>query len=322
MTTVLVPLDQGAQLLRAATLEVLTIARDLGEVTVLAFAEPSEELLADLGRYGVSRVLVTQLPEPATSSAVVGQAVASAAAQVSDAVVLLPSTFTSKEVAAHAAHHLEAGLLIDVGDLQLADGQLIGRKRVFGGTWETECAATTEVAVATVRPNSVVPTAATEPATPQVRPVATEAAGPAGLELLERHVVDHSGDVRPALAEAPIVVAGGRGTFGDFDAVAELADELGAAIGTTRDCVDEGWLGHDAQVGQTGTTIAPRVYIGAGISGAPHHVGGMSGAGTVIAVNIDDEAPLVQLADFAVIGDLSSVLADAAEALRSHRDDG
>ena len=320
MTTVLVPLDQGAQLLRAATLEVLTIARDLGEVTVLAFDEPDEELLAELGRYGVSRVVVTQLPEPATSSAVVGQAVASAAAQVSDAVVLLPSTFTSKEVAAHAAHHLQAGLLIDVGDLQLADGRLVGDKRVFGGTWETECTATTEVAVATVRPNAVLPTPAAEPAPATVQPITTDAAAPAGLELLERTVADHSGDTRPTLAEAAIVVAGGRGTFGDFEAVEELADELGAAIGTTRDCVDEGWLPHEAQVGQTGTTIAPRVYIGAGISGAPHHVGGMSAAGTVIAVNLDDEAPLVQLADFAVIGDLSSVLADAAEALRAHRD--
>ncbi|WP_147917869.1 electron transfer flavoprotein subunit alpha/FixB family protein [Ruania zhangjianzhongii] len=321
MTTVLVPLDQGDQPLRPATLEVLTLARDLGEVTVLAFAEPGEELLTDLGRYGVGRVLVTQLPEPATSSALVGQAVASAVRQVSGAVVLLPSTFTSKEVAAHAAHHLQAGLLIDVGDLRLDAGRLVGGKRVFGGTWETECAATTEVAVATVRPNAVLPTAATTPATPQVQPVTTEAAAPAGLELLERQVADHSGDVRPALAEAAIVVAGGRGTFGDFEAVEELADVLGGAIGTTRDCVDEGWLPHEAQVGQTGTTIAPRVYIGAGISGAPHHVGGMSAAGTVIAVNLDDEAPLVQLADFAVIGDLSSVLADAAEALRAYRDE-
>lgn len=320
MTTVLVPLDQGAAPVRAATLEVLTIARGLGEVTALTFADPSAELLDQLGRYGVGRVLATRLPEPATSSAVVGQTVASAARQVSSAVMLLPSTFTSKEIAAHAAHHLQAGLLIDVGDLQLADGRLVGGKRVFGGTWETECTATTEVAVATVRPNSVVPTAAEDPATCQVEQLATDATAPAGLELIERTVADHSGDTRPVLAEAAIVVAGGRGTFGDFEAVEELADALGAAIGTTRDCVDEGWLPHEAQVGQTGTTIAPRVYIGAGISGAPHHIGGMSGAGTVIAVNIDDEAPLVQLADFAVIGDLSSVLADAAEALRAHRD--
>lgn len=320
MTTVLVPLDQDAAPVRGATLEVLTIARGLGEVTVLAVADPGAELLDQLGRYGVGRVLTTTLPEPSASSAVVGQTVASAARQVSSAVVLLPSTFTSKEIAAHAAHHLQAGLLIDVGELRLDGGRLSGGKRVFGGTWETECAATTEVAVATVRPNAIVPSPAADVTTPQVQQLATEAAPPPRLELLERQVADHSGDTRPALAEAAIVVAGGRGTFGDFEPVEELADVLGAAIGTTRDCVDEGWLPHEAQVGQTGTTIAPRVYIGAGISGAPHHVGGMSGAGTVIAVNLDDEAPLVQLADFAVIGDLSSVLADAAEALRAHRD--
>lgn len=321
MTTVLVPLDQTADPLPAATLEVLTLARGLGEVAALTFADPGAELVEELGRYGVHRVLVTTLPEPATSSAVLGQALASTARQVGSAVVLLPSTFTSKEIAAHAAHHLQAGLLIDVGDLQLDRDRLVGGKRVFGGTWETECAVTTEVAVATVRPNAAIATPAPETSTVQVEAVPTDAAAPPQLELVQRSVADHSADTRPPLAGAAIVVAGGRGTFGDFEPVEELADVLGAAIGTTRDCVDEGWLGHEAQVGQTGTTIAPRVYIGAGISGAPHHVGGMSAAGTVIAVNIDDEAPLVQLADFAVIGDLSSVLADAAEALRAHHDD-
>jgi electron transfer flavoprotein alpha subunit len=116
------------------------------------------------------------------------------------------------------------------------------------------------------------------------------------------------------------VVLGGRGTEGDFAAVEELADVLGAAVGTTRDCVDEGWQPHDAQVGQTGVTIAPRLYIGAGISGAPHHHGGMQASGTIVAVNVDPDAPLVQIADFAVIGDLQEILPAAAAAIREHLD--
>ncbi|WP_022918296.1 electron transfer flavoprotein subunit alpha/FixB family protein [Ruania albidiflava] len=319
MTGVLVPLGSDAAAgLRPATREVLTLARDLGEVTALAHTTPTADLLAELGSYGVTRVLTTPLPEPASAAAVAAQAVVSAVTEVSCAVVLFTSSFTTKEIAAHTAHRLGAGLLIDVGGVHLDGGRLVGGKRAFGGTWETVCEVRTEVAVATVTPNAVMARPAPQPTVPELRDLPAEIEVPPRLELLERTVADHSGDTRPSLAEAAIVVSGGRGTFGDFEPVEELADALGAAVGTTRDCVEEGWLPPEAMVGQTGTTVAPRVYIGAGISGAPHHIGGMAGAGTVVAVNIDDEAPLVQLADFAVIGDLSSVLADAVEALREH----
>lgn len=319
MTGVLVPL--GADLVtpvRPALLEVLTIARELGEVTALAHGTPDAATLETLADHGVRRLLVTPLPEPASAAAVAAHAVASAARQVSSAVVLFTSSFSAKEIAAHTAHRLGAGLLIDVAGLHLDGGHLVGGKRVFGGTWESVCEVRTDVAVATVAPNAVIARPAAQPSRVEVVEAPAEIDVPPRLELLERTVADHSGDTRPALAEAAIVVAGGRGTFGDFAPVEELADALGAAIGTTRDCVHEGWQPPEAMVGQTGTTVAPRVYIAAGISGAPHHIGGMAGAGTVIAVNIDDEAPLVQMADFAVIGDLSSVLADAVEALAEH----
>lgn len=319
MTGVLVPLGPDAAApLRPATLEVLTIARELGEVTALVHTTPDGGLLEELGAYGVTRVLTTPLPEPASAAAVAAQATSNAARQASCAVVLFTSTFSTKEIAAHTAHQLGAGLLIDVSGLSLDEGHLVGGKRAFGGTWESVCEVRTETAVATVAPNAVIATLAARPSTPELVDAPAQIDVPPRLELLERTVADHSGDTRPSLAEAAIVVSGGRGTFGDFEPVEELADALGAALGTTRDCVEEGWLPPEAMVGQTGTTVAPRVYVGAGISGAPHHIGGMAGAGTVIAVNIDDEAPLVQLADFAVIGDLSSVLADAVEVLRDH----
>ncbi|SEF00452.1 electron transfer flavoprotein subunit alpha/FixB family protein [Ruania alba] len=316
--TVLVYLDGDPT--RAAALEAITLGRELGDVVAATAEPPTEATRETLGQYGVTRVLRLDAGETDLRlPAVVGQAVAAAAEEIDATAVLLTSSFVTKEIAAHAAHHLRAGLLVDVGSLHLHDGRLAGDKRVFGGTWDTSCAVTTARGVATVRPNAVVPEPAPRPASAEPGVLTVSVTTPAGLELVGREVHESDADSRPSLAEAAIVVAGGRGTFGDFDPVNELADALGAAVGTTRDCVDEGWLGHDAQVGQTGVTVAPRLYIGAGISGAPHHIGGMSASGTIVAVNIDAEAPLVEMADFAVVGDLASVLTDAAEAIRAHR---
>ncbi|UFU02097.1 electron transfer flavoprotein subunit alpha/FixB family protein [Ruania suaedae] len=316
MATALVYLDGDP---RESALEAVTLARQVGEVVAVTPAALGEDAARTLGRYGVARLVHLETGGVALDApAAVGQALADAATQLGATAVLLGSTFATKEIAAHAAHHLRAGLLIDVGDLRVHEGRLAGSKRAFGGTWDTSCAVTTECGVATVRPNAVQAEPVATPAEVQTGALTVTAAVPAGLELVGRQ--EHAGEGgRPPLAEAAVVVAAGRGTFGDFDAVHELADALGAAVGTTRDCVDEGWLPHDAQVGQTGVTVAPRLYIGAGISGAPHHIGGMSASQTIVAINIDAEAPLVEMADFAVVGDLASVLTDAAEAIREHR---
>jgi electron transfer flavoprotein alpha subunit len=137
------------------------------------------------------------------------------------------------------------------------------------------------------------------------------------VRLVERTERPASG--RPDLASAHVVVAGGRGTEGDFSAVEELADVLGAAVGATRVATDEGWIGHDAQIGQTGVTVSPRLYIGAGISGAVHHRGGMQASGTIVAVNSDPDAPIFEIADFGVVGDLFQVLPQAAAELRARK---
>src|SRR5690606_25969948 len=121
---------------------------------------------------------------------------------------------------------------------------------------------------------------------------------------------------RPDLATAATVVVGGRGTQGDFTLLEELADVLGGSVGATRVAVDEGWVGHELQVGQTGVTINPVLYISAGVSGAIHHVGGMRAAQTVVAVNEDPDAPLMELADYAIVGDLTSVLPRLTARLR------
>lgn len=303
---------------RGPVLEALTLARTLGAPTVLSLQPLAEADLLALGEAGVERALVAELDEARHAAAVAGRAVATAAEVTGADLVLLPTSFVAKEVAAHAAWLLDAGLLTDVASLTRDDGHVVGGKRVFAGTWETRCEVTSPVAVATVRANAVVATPADHAVTTAAEPLEVDGTLPRGLELLERQERPTVG--RPALAEAATVVLGGRGTEGDFTAVEELADVLGAAVGTTRDCVDEGWQPHDAQVGQTGVTIAPRLYIGAGISGAPHHHGGMQASGTIVAVNVDPDAPLVQIADFAVIGDLQEILPAAAAVLREHLD--
>ncbi|QOR69621.1 electron transfer flavoprotein subunit alpha/FixB family protein [Ruania alkalisoli] len=321
MATAVVYLDGDP--VREGALEAVTLARQVGDVVAVSARDAQalgEEAVQTLGRYGVTRLIHLETGGVALEApAAVGQALADAATQLDATAVLLTSTFGTKEIAAHTAHHLRAGLLVDVGDLRLHEGHLAGSKRAFGGTWDTSCAVTTDRGVATVRPNAVPSQEVDAPANVETGDLTVTAQVPAGLELVSRQEHTADGEARPALAEAAIVVAAGRGTFGDFDPVHELADVLGAAVGTTRDCVDEGWLPHDAQVGQTGVTVAPRLYIGAGISGAPHHIGGMSASQTIVAVNIDAEAPLVEMADFAVVGDLASVLTDAAEAIREHR---
>lgn len=305
---------------RPPVLETVTLARTLGDPVLVSPAPLDDDALAALGEAGVRTAIVVDLGDAAFAPARLGAAVARAAESVEADTVLLPTSFAAKEVAAHVAHRLGAGLLLDVATLQRQEEEgLVGGKRVFAGTWETSCAVTAPTAVVTLRANVVTATAAPTAVTTDVVALDADATLPAGQQLLGREVHDHA-EGRPPLAEAAYVVAGGRGTEGDFAGVEDLADALGAAVGTTRDCVDEGWQPHDSQIGQTGVTVAPRLYIGAGISGAPHHHGGMQASGTIVAVNADADAPLVQIADFAVIGDLQEILPAAAEAIRAHRD--
>lgn len=323
MTTTLVLIDDPDQL-RSPVAEALTVARGLGDPVALCLGAPSAQVLTELGNYGVSQVLSAELTaQQQHSSGVAGQVLAAAIAQLQPLAVLLTSSFSNKEVAARAAWASGSGLLIDVTALEVDQGRVVGHKRAFAGTWESACAVHTDTAVLTLGPNAVVAEPAVEAAEVEVEPIAVDLTGVPGMNVTSREVrtaqVDASGTHRPALAEAAVVVAGGRGTMGDFTPVEELADELGAAIGTTRDCVEEGWMGHDAQIGQTGVTIAPRLYIGAGISGAPHHHGGMQAAATVIAVNLDADAPLAEVADVVVVGDLHEILPAAAAAIRVHR---
>ncbi|PFG32656.1 electron transfer flavoprotein subunit alpha/FixB family protein [Sanguibacter antarcticus] len=326
--SVLIVLDTPAAGLRSPALELLTLARTLGRTTAVALTEPSAETLASLSDHGVERVLVADLgaldPSVVHLTPVAAEAIEAALVACRADVVLFTSSFVNTEAAARLAASTRSGLVLDVAGVtdDPAQSGLVGAKRVFAGSWDVSCAVTTPMAVFTVRANAVVQALAAEPSTVEVERFAvvpTPASTAATLVDRVLHEAPVGGSGRPALAEAAYVVAGGRGTLGDFAPVEDLADALGAAVGATRDAVDEGWVGHDAQIGQTGVTIAPRVYVGAGISGAPHHRGGMQASGVIIAVNNDPDSPIFEIADFGVVGDMAEVLPQAAAEIRRHK---
>lgn len=248
--------------------------------------------------------------DPAWTSA---QQAAALVAQLSASgaqTLVLATTHQAKEVAALAAHALGAGILVDVHALSRTPDALVGHKRELGGTWDVTCTVTGPVVVL-AKPG---PTETVELAIAPLPPVAV---GGRDVEVLER--TEHADDGGPALADARTVVAGGRGLEGDLTPVRDLAAALGAAVGATRDIVEEGWIGHESMVGQTGTMISPRLYIGAGISGAPHHRLGMQAAEVIVAINTDADAPIMEIADFAVVGDAAAVLNQATRVIASRR---
>ena len=317
---VLVLLDHTASgALRPSATELVTLARPLagdgGVVGVWVGDAPGADALEVLGGYGVGAVHAVRTDADPALSAVPAEAVAAVLGATGAGLVLIGSTFEGKEVAAHLAVSVGAGVVTDADGLQVEEGAPVASKTVLAGTWTTRCAVVATPAVVTVKANAV----PAEPAATPSDPVLVQhelAVSPAArrVELVER--TERATSDRPDLAGAQVVVVGGRGTEGDFGPIEELADLLGAAVGATRVATDEGWIAKEAQIGQTGVTVTPRLYIGAGVSGAVHHRGGMQAAGTIVAVNSDPDAPIFEIADFGVVGDLFTVLPQATAELR------
>jgi electron transfer flavoprotein alpha subunit len=315
MGEVLVLVDHIDGAVRKPTLELLTIARRLGgPVAVFCGASGADKALDALGRYGATKVYVAE--DPAFDEYLVApkaEALAAAARAGEPAAVLVTSTPEGKEVAARVAVKLGSGIITDAVDVA-ADGTTT--QSVFAGNFTVTAKVTTGTPIITVKPNSATPEAAET--TPAVEPLAVEVSEAArSARVVDRQPRQSSG--RPELTEASIVVSGGRGTGGDFSAVEELADALGGAVGASRAAVDSGWYPHAFQVGQTGKTVSPQLYVAAGISGAIQHRAGMQTSKTIVAVNKDPEAPIFAMADFGVVGDLSSVLPQATEEIRKRQ---
>jgi electron transfer flavoprotein alpha subunit len=316
--------DTGA--LRGNVLELATAARDLaggGEVHGLWVGdEPLDPALPVLGRHGVTVVhAVTTGDADPRLTPVLGEVLVDAVRDTGARVVLTLSTFENKEAVARLAVATGAGVVTDAAAVERdADGRVVATKTVLAGTWTTRCAIRTDLAVVTLKAGAVVSRHVDEeaPRMPEVRSRDVTVSERATRVRVVERVAQEPSD-RPDLASADVVVVGGRGTEGDFAPLEALADEIGAAVGATRVATDEGWVGHEAQIGQTGVTVSPRLYIGAGVSGAVHHRGGMQASGTIVAINSDPEAPIFEIADYGIVGDLFTVLPQLAEEIRRLR---
>lgn len=315
MAKVLVFIDNPAASLKKSHLELLTLARSLGDSVVAVNGELADTAAATLAEYGATAVL-----RPSSAGlddflvAPKAAFLAAAAESAGATTVLLDNSPEGKEIAARLGIRLNAGVITDV---VAVDPDGTAHKSVLAGSYNTACKATTAVTVLTVKANNVTPepSPAAAPAVSTVDVPADAAAAAARITGREQKVA--SG--RPDLTDARIVVAGGRGLDGDFGPVEELADALGAAVGASRAATDAGWISHDAQVGQTGKTVSPQLYISAGISGAIQQKAGMQTSKVIVAINKDADSPVFEIADFGIVGDLFDVLPQATAEIKKRK---
>jgi len=305
MSEVLVLIDHVDGAVRKPTYELLTIAKRLGEPSAVFIGSAAQgaEVAEKVKAYGAEKVYVVDDAQiKGYLVAPKAEALQQLAEKASPAAILIPSTSEGKEVAGRLAIKLESGLITDAVDVQ-ADGTTT--QSVFAGNYTVQAKVTKGTPIITVKPNSAAP---------------EESAGAGAVEEFTATISDSAKKAqivasqprqatgRPELTEAAIVVAGGRGTGGNFESVEGLADALGGAVGASRAAVDSGWIPHTFQIGQTGKTVSPQLYVATGISGAIQHRAGMQTSKTIVAVNKDEEAPIFELVDFGVVGDLHTVL--------------
>jgi electron transfer flavoprotein alpha subunit len=321
MAEVLVLVDHVDGKVRKTTSELLTIARRIGEPSAVFIGAGFEAAKETLARFGAEKIYRVESPE-VLEHLVVPQAevLAQLVASASPAAVLVPSNPEGKEIAARLAVKTESGLITDAVDVQASgdgSGGIATTQSVFAGSYTVSATVTKGTPIITVKPNSATPQEAPGAAADEVVDF-TPSDAAKGARITESRPKQATG--RPELTEAAIVVSGGRGTGGDFSKVEAFADSLGAAVGASRAAVDAGWYPHTSQVGQTGKQVSPQLYVACGISGAIQHRAGMQTSKTIIAINKDNEAPIFELVDFGVVGDLFNVLPQATETIQAGKD--
>jgi len=306
MSEILVLAEHVGDDVKKVTLELITLARRFGEPSVVWTGPGAEQGQARCAEYGAARMYVAA--DAAIDDYVVAPAaelLAQLVREKSPACVLVAGTAQGKEVAGRLAVKIDSGVLTDAVDMQPGDDGPVVEQSIFGGSTVVHSRVRRGTPVVAVRPNAVAPESAAGAA--ELSPVSL-AGEVSGAKVTNRVVAERS--ERPDLTEASIVVSGGRGTGGaeGFGVIEQLADALGAAVGASRAVTDAGWYPHQFQVGQTGKTVSPQLYLAIGISGAIQHRAGMQTSKTIVAVNKDPEAPIFELADFGVVGDLFKVV--------------
>lgn len=295
-------------------LELLTKARDLGEVAAV-YLGSSESAPDELGRYGAGSVVRLTAPEQVLPAAAAAAALAELIEAESPDLILFSLTYTDRDVAGRLSARFMRPVVSNATDVRIENDVVIVVNEIFGGTEVVETAIRAEApALVIVRPKSFTAEAG-ETSAPSVTDIVLPDVGHAGsAKITAVHVEESAG---PKLEDADIVVSGGRGLGAPehFDLMEQLAGKLGAATGATRAVVDAGWVPYAKQVGQTGKTVKPNVYIACGISGAMQHLVGMKDSGTIIAINKDPDAPIFDVADLGIVGDVHQVVPKLIEAL-------
>jgi electron transfer flavoprotein alpha subunit len=316
MSEVLVLIDHVDGAVKKPTYELLTIAKRLGEPSAVFIgpADKAADVADKVKKYGAEKVYVVDDAEiKGYLVAPKAEALQQLAEKVSPAAILIPSSAEGKEVGARLSIKLKSGLITDAVDVQ--EGP-VTTQSVFAGNYTVQAKVTQGTPIITVKPNSAAPEES-EGAGAVEEFAATVSDAAKTAQIVASQPRQATG--RPELTEAAIVVSGGRGTGGNFEPIEALADALGAAVGASRAAVDSGWMPHSFQVGQTGKTVSPQLYVANGISGAIQHRAGMQTSKTIVAVNKDEEAPMFELVDFGVVGDLHTVLPAATEEITKRK---
>lgn len=314
MSEVLVVVEHTAGEVKKVSLELLAMAAGLGTPAAVVAGAGADAAVATLAAHGAATVYVCS--DAAVANHVVVPMVELLTQLVNEkspAAVLIPSSVDGKEIAGRLAIAVNSGVITDAVAVA-ADGT--ATQNVFGGATIVQAKVTHGTPIITVRPNSIAPIESAGAGT-RVDVALTISDAARATTVTNRVSVEKSG--RPDLSEASIVVSGGRGVGSDegFASVIEpLADALGAAVGASRAATDAGWYPHQFQVGQTGKTVSPQLYVANGISGAIQHRAGMQTSKTVVVVNKDAEAPIFDLADYGVVGDLHTVLPELTKILK------
>ena len=316
MSEVLVLVDHVDGTVSKPTLELLALAKRLGEPSAVFIggSDQASGATERLKKFGAEKIYVVDDAEikgylVAPKAEVLQQLVE----KTSPAAVLLVSGGEGKEIAGRLAIKIDSGLITDAVDIS-DSGETT--QSVFAGSYTVTAKVTKGTPIICVKPNSA-PPEETDGAGTVEEFSATISDSAKKAQIVASEPRKSTG--RPELTEAAIVVSGGRGTGGNFEPIEGLADSLGAAVGASRAAVDSGWIPHTFQIGQTGKTVSPQLYIAAGISGAIQHRAGMQTSKTIVAVNKDEEAPIFELVDFGIVGDLTTVLPAATEKITERK---
>ena len=307
----------GQARLTPAAGQLLTLARSLtsGGVDALGLTDAID--MEALGALGADRVLSAPLGAAARASVAAADAVAAALEAGSYGLVLLPSDYRGREIAGAVAATTDAGVVSGASSVSYDGGVLEIAKTALAGSWSMRIVVEGQTPVVGVASGAVDEARAASPTTPAVESLEVVLSPRAQAVAVLASTPEDTGGV--SLADASTVVVGGRGVDGDFTMVKELADALGGAVGATRVACDEGWAPRGEQIGQTGLSVSPNLYVGLGVSGAVHHTVGMQSSAHIVAVCDDPDAPIFELADFGVVGDVAEVVPQALDEIRKAR---